>query len=477
LDQQEREQSEKERRLTSSHYGFFARSLPPQTFSEFGHFSTRDFWKKMAAKEKRELGRRTMLKHKKDELPASATHQRLPALPPQSSHESNRAATKSSSSAVRERSLCRQKTASILELSSTKVNAPTEAKNQETRSDICDGLRVIILKEPPKDIRGDKTSANERQRFPPTVEESLKVYRRYQELLQMEVALCEDPDANSLETEAELQEGKSAQQRQSRMPHANGQALSKELMPISWPTYLGWVQRECDFADHFRYKSVCLALLRALQRWQQWQASPLQKHHGVSLNMMFQWMFPNLAYQDMLDILKSIALHELEHITQPTPPVMESVERRLLESIFHSLDGQGRGFCTAEDIAGGERQDVASRLKNVVDAATVKLVCGEKPLDQTNFLEMMCEDNFRAHSDSKIATLVDETGGIFCLKEETHEILGYKGWVHAVASKEEEAHRRLISAIEAEVKRWMKMMSDAKKTLLDEVQVKGQIVF
>jgi len=48
----------RQQRLASSHYGFFARKLPRG--QDMGSDSTRDFWKRMALKERKELGRRTM---------------------------------------------------------------------------------------------------------------------------------------------------------------------------------------------------------------------------------------------------------------------------------------------------------------------------------------------------------------------------------------------------------------------------------
>jgi hypothetical protein len=188
--------------------------------------------------------------------------------------------------------------------------------------------------------------------------------------------------------------------------------------------------------------------------------------------MMFQWMFPGLLYQDMVRTLTWIALHEIELIRLPAPPVMEPRDRRQITRIFKAMDAQGCGYCTAEDISGGERQDMASRLRNLVDAETVRNVYGDEPLDQERFLQLMCEDNFRSHPDAKAATLEDGRKVI----EMTNAIIGFRGWVHEVPSKEEAFHRKLVSAIEAEVKRW-ESLARSRKTELVELQAQGHIFF
>jgi hypothetical protein len=273
------------------------------------------------------------------------------------------------------------------------------------------------------------------------------------------------------------------QNRKTRKALAADQGFNKELMPIGWSTYLLWVQRECDFAGHFRYKALCSALMRALRRWREWEATPAQRFYGVSLSMMFQWMFPTLQYEDMAQIFTWIALHELEHIRQPTPPVMELEDRKHLESMFHNMDSAGRGYVTAEDIAGG-RQDMDQQLnKNLVDADTVKLVCGDQPVGLQAFLEMMCEDSFRADENSKVAVLCSsnehEYGShmqIRKLVEVCHPVVSFTGWMNDPTPKEEETPRRLIQAIEDEVSKWRKM-SVSRRTRLADVHSEGHVIF
>jgi len=140
-----RDLEEKERRLVQSHYGFFARSMSSQAFVEFGHASGRGFWKKMVAKERREMGRRTMLKTSKDELSVYSLHKHLPSLPTSAQDSDSMRPSSGLRPSTRERSLHRQMTPSILELS-RKNCGPTEEKRLEMRDNIIDGMRVIILK-------------------------------------------------------------------------------------------------------------------------------------------------------------------------------------------------------------------------------------------------------------------------------------------------------------------------------------------
>jgi hypothetical protein len=139
------------------------------------------------------------------------------------------------------------------------------------------------------------------------------------------------------------------------------------------------------------------------------------------------------------------------------------------------MDTKGRGFCTAEDIAGGAVQDVSQRLKNIVDADTVKNVCvsmmnAEGQMTQEVFLELFCEDNCRAFHKSKSAMLADGSKLVFV----EHPAVAFSGWVYDLPPKEEESQRRLIKAIEEEVKRWKKLAA-SRKTKLHDVHMTGSV--
>jgi hypothetical protein len=490
-----RDHAARERRLATSHYGFFARSMPQQAFLEFGHASQRDFWKRMAAKEQRELGRRTLLRLKKNGVPPSALGARhggrLPALPP-SVDISRPQTSETQMSTTNDRSRHRLSSPSILEMcGKTQDNGPNRDKRAEIREDIREGLHVIILSEAaseePHTKRMAALVADEKPvgRHMPTVEESLRVYKKYQELLETDGDIENESASEFNDHEDGNEDDDWVKQQHARVTQALENGFCKELLPVSWTTILNWVHHEHDLASHFRYKSACSALIRALQRWKNWESAPSQRFYGVSLNMLLQWTFPGLTYSDLAQILTWIAQHELEKIRQKTPRVLDAHDRRQLEGIFRTMDPKRRGYCTAEDISGGNLQDVSQRLKNIVDAETVRNVClsmmdenekifGEssndsKPhkwnekISEETFLELFCEDNSRPREDSKSAVLEDGSK----IVQVEYPAVGFSGWVYHIPPKEEEVQRSLINAIEKEVKRWKKQASSKKAKLQD----------
>lgn len=471
----DRDPDERERRLASSHYGFFARSVPSSAFNEFGHASQRGFWKKMAAKEGRELGRRTMLKFKNDEAPHATFSSRLPLLPPQQSHDSRRPPSEGSRSttSIANRSQQRTTSPSILELSRRTDRGPNQEKRAEIREDVKEGLRGLILGTWQGTPSGDESPQVETMAGMASIEEALKIYKKYQELSSIDGdGDADDHDSSCTSENDDEEEDMPKQQvsRPSRPTMGSQTADRKELIPVSWPTFLGWVQREYDFAHHFRKKARCSSLMIALKRWRQYEASPSQRFHGVSLNLMFQWMFPSLVYQDIAQMLNWIALCEFEQIRQPTPRVIEKQDQRQLESIFHTMDSQGRGYCTADDIAGGPNQDMVAQLRNIVDAETVKKVCGDGRIYKDDFLQLMCEENYRAFDEAKKAQMANGQKLILV----HNDVVGFTGWVYERPPKEEERQRKLITAIEAEVLRWRKMGA-SRKTRLEDVQSRGNM--
>merc|ERR1711998_704268 len=141
---------------------------------------------------------------------------------------------------------------------------------------------------------------------------------------------------------------------------------------------------------------------------------------------------------------------------------MDGEARRQLESIFNAMAG-GQEFCTPEDIAGGAVQDVSQRLKNIVDSETVRNVCGDGRMSQEAFLELFCQDDYRAHEHSKSAMLQDGSK----LVQQEHPAVGFSGWMFENPSEEEVSQRHLIKAIEAEVLRW-RAQERSRKTKLPE---------
>merc|ERR1712216_575474 len=95
-----------------------------------------------------------------------------------------------------------------------------------------------------------------------------------------------------------------------------------------------------------------------------------------------------------------------------------------------------------------------TKLKNIVDAQTVRAVCGaQAQVHLPEFLELMCQDGFRAHDKS--SRVLMEDGRILVLVEK-HE-LGFHGWLYEEPPKEELRQRRRVVALENEVHRWRQM--------------------
>jgi hypothetical protein len=468
---------QRERRLATSHYGFFARSLPDSAFQAFGHASQRDFWKRMAAKEQRELGRRTMLRFKK---PSSMSHLhggRLPSLPPGKPREViSRHNSQADLCCTPDRAKSRAANVSILELSGgLQDSGPTRERRTEMREDIREGLRVSILgeaaSEEPHTKRMAALVADPKPPVAemPSQEQALKVYKKYRELHDADADVHDDSSAFGEDDENDEEDF--VKQQRSRVARLLENGFKKELLPISWQTFLSWVQREHDFAGHFRYKAVCSALLLAMRRWRQWEATATQQRYGVSLNMMLQWTFPGLNYADLAQILTWIALHELQQICMSSPRVMETQDRRQLESIFNAMATAPGEYCTPEDVAGGDVEDVSKRLKNIVDVETVRNVCGDGKMSQEAFLELFCEDNLRAFANSKSAMLQDGSKVV----QVAHPAVGFTGWVYENPPKEEERQRELINALEAEVLRW-KSIAQRRKTKLTDLVSEGAVL-
>lgn len=478
FDSTDRDPIARSRRLASSHYGFFARSLPSSALEEWGHASRRGFWKRMLEKEGKEMGRRSVLRFRKYDSMLTTEEDgfqtgRLPSLPP-STPGDMRQTTDSHQSSSHGRHAKRSATPSILEMSGQVKDGPSRTKICEIREDIREGMHVMILheaaSEEPHNERIAKAAAagdkvDQMEPHGPRIDEALKIYKKYQELHALDGGGEELPhDHEEDHDHDEEHDGPNwAKQHTQRLAAAKESGMAPDLLPISWPTFFSWVQREYDFASHFRNKTAITAFTRAMKRWKQWQASEKQRFFGVSLNMIYEWTYPGLIYEDLAQIMTWIANYELEHVRQPTPRCLDAPERRQLENIFDSLDTKRQGFVTADDIAGGEVQDISQRLKNIVDADTVRSVCGDKSLTQYEFLELFCDINCRAHEDSKEAQLED--GSILIYVE--HPAVGFSGWLNKVPQKGEEKQLRLIDALEAEAMKW-KRLASSRKTRLSE---------
>jgi hypothetical protein len=338
--------------------------------------------------------------------------------------------------------------------------------------DICAGLRTIILKEdsPEGRVAGRRPNCfSQSDRIEGNQEGTLIVYRTYRQLLEEDTQTQRhshdhdgeaDGDAES-EDECTLLEDEQRQRRHDREKLVKDLQVCPEMMPISWHSFLMWVQKRSDLADDCKVKSTCGFLNRALKAWRDLEASAAQSVLGVSLNMMLQWIWPCATYDNIARMLTWIGRHEFEKIRQPTPRVISREDRAQLESIFKNLDHRQQGHISAEDLAGGAAQDSEAKVRNIVDADTVKAVYGSADIAFFQFLEIMCEDNFRGHEDAMTAQLEDGRRLVYVSREVTR----CSGWLLRDAPKSEESQRALVDAIELEVGRWKNLGQIQRKNV------------
>jgi len=231
--------------------------------------------------------------------------------------------------------------------------------------------------------------------------------------------------------------------------HNTGNPQPKGLPYIAWNILLAWSQHREDIAFDFRYKSATALLNRSLQAWMQAAATEQEKEAGMPLSLLFQWVWPTVMEEEehLVAMFRWIYLYELESVRQPTPLVIDAHERRILGKIWCSMDPDGTGYCTVDDIAGAREQTIGHKNRSVVDADTVKAVAGTGAIDELTFLELMCEDNFRAHEAARRVTRRD--GAVLALWR--CEVVDSKIWVLEDPPKEEIPKRRRLEAIEAEI--------------------------
>lgn len=335
--------------------------------------------------------------------------------------------------------------------------------------DICEGLRVVILGEKPSQVpRSMRRSEPLEERHDANKDETIKVYSTYRELLDMgdggegaEYSNEEDPLENSANDEDDRNEASRFSEPWS----------SKGLAPASWSALFMWAQNKEDFANDFRSRSVCAALNRAIK-----DLYEAQRHMGVDLaqsgvplGLLFQWIWPSVTHDHIVEMLKWVCLEELKKIRQPTPRVIETAEKRVLEKLFRTMDPDDKGSVTPEDLAGGRDQGIDAKLKNIVDKDTVIAVCGDESIKPMEFLELMCEDNFRAHKNAM--HIIKDDGRR--LVRQKREVLGIDIWVLEDVPKvsvpnatmDSESQRRLVDAIEAEIRRWRRRAEVRRESL------------
>merc|ERR1712072_1345062 len=180
--------------------------------------------------------------------------------------------------------------------------------------------------------------------------------------------------------------------------------------------------------------------------------------------MMLQWTWPFAKSNEIARNLTWMCVYELQKICFPEPEVIEAPERRRILTLFKEMDSRKCGFCTPQDIAGGDEW-TRDEVKNLVDAHTVRTVCGNGDMDRDTFLELMCEDDRRGHEDARRVFLKDGRSLIY----QVRGVLGFRGWLLEVVPPHEEPKRRVIDALEAEVRHWKPAAEKSPEQTHDEV--------
>jgi len=331
------------------------------------------------------------------------------------------------------------------------------SKRETTLRDIAEGLRMTILgDEPPSIERAGRKDQPLADRAPATEDEALSVYRVFRTVLHGPT------DGRGFDSSDEDEGVELA-----TVPDG---AQQTGLARLRWSALLAWVQQKEDFAEDFRYRSVCASMTRALRSWKQNCMTSEERAAGVHLTQLFRWIWPGVTSEHVAAMLTWICLNEVDKIRHPTPRLIDQDERRRLENIFHNMDFGSKGHCTAEDVAGGKATGVEAKLRNIVDVQTVRAVCGDRSLDEREFMELMCQDDFRAHEGAQQVVLRDGNK----LKQQRRET-GVTIWVLENPPQWEVPHRRLVDAIEAEIRHWRRLaQSEACPSSCGEADSDGE---
>jgi hypothetical protein len=386
--------------------------------------------------------------------PGTSFSSRLPALPPpvdktlENIQASRPLASRSSDRLKETKAEMPKKEVATLKSEHTEV----------ITRDLCEGFRTLVLGETvsqvPRSIRLQEPMPT--HAFP-NRDESMKVYRMYYKLL---------------ESEGNTPAGNINDRPTSPIPGEEQKPASlKELARITWPTLVSWAQHLEDLAEDFRYRSVCAALIRSLDLWRRKQATAHERRFGVSLGNLIKWMWPEVTEEHIEQMMTWICMVELAKFRQPTPRVIDHSERRILEGMFQRMDSEKRGYCTAEDIAGGEEQNSRNVMKNIVDVDTVKAVIGQGHIGLIQFLELMCENGFRAHEHATQVLLDDGRK----LIQQRREQVGMTMWVYEGLPPEEELARRLADVFEAEIASWQEKVETKRRVAEAEAEAVAAI--
>eukprot|EP00927_Polykrikos_kofoidii_P078650 TRINITY_DN75457_c0_g1_i1.p1 TRINITY_DN75457_c0_g1~~TRINITY_DN75457_c0_g1_i1.p1 ORF type:complete len:576 (+),score=93.49 TRINITY_DN75457_c0_g1_i1:301-2028(+) len=320
--------------------------------------------------------------------------------------------------------------------------------------DIREGLRVIILGGTPTPLSTEKVWPPSRRqaRMHGTQEETLRVYNTYREVLAMESSSASADDDEAAEPCAAVEIDDDGATTSGSVESQRVVSSSAEnLTPISWPTMYLWVEQTMAFTEDARIKSACAAFLRGLKHWRSAEAPLAQRYAGVYLHVIMKWLWPAVTPAGLAKMHTWICLKELEKIRVPTPPVIGEQERKRIESVFKVMDVDGKGYCTAKDLAGGDSSDIQTKLKNTIDTETVGVVYGEgSKFDLNRFSEIMCSDNHMGHEKAKM--VIRSNGGKLIHIERA--VAGWEGWVCFDVPPAEIPQRKRIDQLEAEIVRW-----------------------
>jgi len=324
--------------------------------------------------------------------------------------------------------------------------------------DLREGLRVLVLGGTASPLGTQKVWPPRMQRKPPTLEETLKVYHCYAEIIADSGGSAEGTageaevvdEADSSNPFAEGLSGVDASASSESRPGSKGSSAEAGMATMSWQAMNMFAEGKQSDAEDARVKGVCTALIRALKHFRQEEAPPGVRRDGVSITNLFRWLWPFESKASIANMLSWICLEELEKIRVPTPPVVSDDDGKLLESVFKLMDLDGKGHLTDWDMAGGDPSDIMVSLANTVDPQTVLHVLGPGPFDLAQFKEIMCTDDYRGHKNAK--RVVKSDGRI--ILHTLREAVGFDGWLLRDPSADEIVRRRLVASIEADVIRW-----------------------
>jgi hypothetical protein len=312
-----------------------------------------------------------------------------------------------------------------------------ELQRRKAMFDIWQGLRLKILGEHPVPIGADRPWPPIKATVPKSQEEPLRVYKVFCELQLWDATggppVSEPDDGVPVQSRSQQNRASTSTATESE----DGSSTEGDLTPISWPSFMTWLEHCEDFAGDVRSKQAYGALRVAVETM--WK-SGTQPSVGVDLEMMFRWIWPYTAALDLADIFAHLCRHEMQRVRISTPRPVPDVVREQHTRAFHIMDRTDRGYITPDDLADNEN----------VDAFTVKDVIGTDEIYLSKFLELVCEDSYRGHEAARVAILED---GRYARRHDC-EAVDMNIWTLRFPPKSDERIWRRVNALEAKVIAW-----------------------